>query len=549
MFNLAVLGISSDTSSSSIPRSFQSASSLTRSISTISAGTSTSTFSSGFMRISSILNHMNTALLNATSDPIDLYALRHKLKQEQLPLRRATIQNAVKVDNQNRIDMCEEEIQKIEQAITQIDRTIAIHCADFDADVEKMILSGKDIHALYNLYETELTRLENQLLQLQGKQIALNPQSRESQNDKNKIIELRQQYKKAKKIKDIATAAKFKTRKQSQKQEVATEKKTHGQQLITAFAKKVEPVSMLEKRSLESHTTDHSSHKKVNIEKTTPSVKTSSTKKAAKTKITPALSNAKNQPTINQLFQKQTAMKASSGDMIQTPHPGLTRKRVLGDGNCFYYAVQLTQSAIELRRMVAEEIRSHHEQYVDFIKGNDWKKYADLVEKTKEWADNVEIMALTKILNRPIIVINPQGKTEFLENLVQYSGAPIFVYYNGSDHYDALTLNGTLSAQDIIASLGAKSTPSSPNTSHESISDDSETSTVCDIEIENKENSKNLNSQSPARSSTPLKSQQANDPKNSPNRSQSLITTNTLFSKPEILKSPSYSLHALQFMQ
>ena len=69
-----------------------------------------------------------------------------------------------------------------------------------------------------------------------------------------------------------------------------------------------------------------------------------------------------------------------------------------------------------------------------------------------EWADNLEIAVLMNILNRPIVVVGPDGKVRNLSSLVG-DGDPIFVQYNGHNHYDALILTGNSPPREIFEAL------------------------------------------------------------------------------------------------
>ncbi len=138
--------------------------------------------------------------------------------------------------------------------------------------------------------------------------------------------------------------------------------------------------------------------------------------------------------------------------------PGLRYQSVPGDGHCLFNAVALycgrTQQA--LRTLVVRHIESHMEEYCDIIQALNPEKKPELylqdVRQGIEWADNLEIVVLMTILNRPIVVVGTDGKIRNLSDL-SGDGVPIFVQYNGHNHYDALILTGERGAREIFEVL------------------------------------------------------------------------------------------------
>jgi hypothetical protein len=80
-----------------------------------------------------------------------------------------------------------------------------------------------------------------------------------------------------------------------------------------------------------------------------------------------------------------------------------------------------------------------------------------------EWATHVEIEVLMRVLNRSIIVIENNGKVTNPYDAQRFSGEPIFVYYNGHNHYDAFLLkegfNGRSILQILLSNLSDKADP------------------------------------------------------------------------------------------
>jgi ankyrin repeat protein len=117
---------------------------------------------------------------------------------------------------------------------------------------------------------------------------------------------------------------------------------------------------------------------------------------------------------------------------------------VPGDGHCLYHAVALylgtDQSA--LRQEVAQYIAAHRAEFAELIQGlNSDRSLDDFIRDIKngvEWADHIEITVLMRITQRPIVVIGPNGEIRNRDVFQSQTGSPIFVSYNGVDHYNAL---------------------------------------------------------------------------------------------------------------
>lgn len=81
-------------------------------------------------------------------------------------------------------------------------------------------------------------------------------------------------------------------------------------------------------------------------------------------------------------------------------------------------------------------------------------EYILAIHSGEEWADNLEIATLMLIYNRPIIVIDSDKKIRNGSDIAQFSeeSEPIFVFYNGHNHYDALLLDNR-DAREILEEL------------------------------------------------------------------------------------------------
>lgn len=136
--------------------------------------------------------------------------------------------------------------------------------------------------------------------------------------------------------------------------------------------------------------------------------------------------------------------------------PGLTYQKVPGDGHCLFHAVGLhvNQDQAYIRRIVAAHLEHNKNDFREFIQlreGQTIEEYIQAIREGKDWADHIEIEVLMRVLGRPIIIIGPDMKIRNLNVLErELRGDPIFVLFNGHDHYDAfLRVEGT-PTRDII---------------------------------------------------------------------------------------------------
>lgn len=138
---------------------------------------------------------------------------------------------------------------------------------------------------------------------------------------------------------------------------------------------------------------------------------------------------------------------------------GLILQKISGDGHCFFNAVSLYtgEDQATLRQRVAQYLQEHRDQYNDFYQGDEgsFDRYISAIERGEEWGDQISMTAVQHLYGRPVVVMRPQGQTAIVGDLQQFSGEPIFVYYNGHDHYDALLLNEGQDAQQILNTIQA----------------------------------------------------------------------------------------------
>lgn len=163
---------------------------------------------------------------------------------------------------------------------------------------------------------------------------------------------------------------------------------------------------------------------------------------------------------------------------LKDPPVGLRYQSVGGnedeEGHCLFIAVglYLGQNQEFLRNIVAANIEDNLEQYRDIIQalspGKTPEQYVEDLRNGSEWADNIEIAVLMKMLDRPIVVVGPDGMVRNLADLTG-SGDPIFVQYNGHTHYDALLLTGEKTAEEVLEDLRQLTNPQNLQPQHPGI--------------------------------------------------------------------------------
>ena len=133
---------------------------------------------------------------------------------------------------------------------------------------------------------------------------------------------------------------------------------------------------------------------------------------------------------------------------------GLSRQEVPGDGDCLYHAIALhtDTTAHDLRHAAAAYIEAGHLN--DYLaQGHTPQSYAALV-RAGAWGDHVEITALMRVLGRPIVVLHEDGTPPTMpEQRTNFPGAPIFISYNGVNHYTGLQPSRGYVAQDILSQM------------------------------------------------------------------------------------------------
>ncbi|MDP3704749.1 MAG: hypothetical protein Q8R24_02415 [Legionellaceae bacterium] len=161
--------------------------------------------------------------------------------------------------------------------------------------------------------------------------------------------------------------------------------------------------------------------------------------------LSPKMRSLENQFITDTLFNKNHEVSFS-------PYAyGLLHEPVPGDGHCLYHAVALrtNRTVNNLRHAVADYIENGHLNCF-LTESNTQQSYARGVREG-QWGDQIEITALMHILRRPIVVFHEAGtpptKPHQTDN---FPGDPIFIYYNGTDHYTGLLPNAETEARYIL---------------------------------------------------------------------------------------------------
>lgn len=133
---------------------------------------------------------------------------------------------------------------------------------------------------------------------------------------------------------------------------------------------------------------------------------------------------------------------------------GLTMHQVIGDGNCLYRAIaySLANKGLseydnptayqELRKRCADELRSKSSEYIGFSNcetPEDFEAHCVRVEKSSDWGDELELMALSNALEYSIVVYRadqqPIKRGEFAPSL---DLAFLAFYTTSGGHYNSV---------------------------------------------------------------------------------------------------------------
>ena len=135
---------------------------------------------------------------------------------------------------------------------------------------------------------------------------------------------------------------------------------------------------------------------------------------------------------------------------------GLTFQEIAGDGHCFFRVVSLYcgKEVSELRAIASQIMLDNQETFSGFFDSNEsLLDYAKKVAGTNEYADERAIRALQQQLERPIVIIRKDAQPTILDN--DFDGEPIFLYYNGVNHYDGFLLNSDANGSEVLNKIRA----------------------------------------------------------------------------------------------
>lgn len=151
------------------------------------------------------------------------------------------------------------------------------------------------------------------------------------------------------------------------------------------------------------------------------------------------------------------AQPAAAAPIVIIP-AGLNRQPANPDGNCFYYSVEpyLDKNVAELRALVADYIENHLNLFTPFMQlpaGRTPAQHIQLIKHHNEWASNLEIEVLMRVTNRPIVVLEANGQITNRQDILRFPGSPIFVFYNGENHYDKLIIQHGYQARELLVQI------------------------------------------------------------------------------------------------
>lgn len=126
-------------------------------------------------------------------------------------------------------------------------------------------------------------------------------------------------------------------------------------------------------------------------------------------------------------------------------------KHVIGDGNCFFHAIKhyTDMDATELRTKMNKYIEDNPielEIISEFLVHQNANNTAltpesflkALQPNSNTWAEPVIITLIQKVLEKPIIIYDGSSGSVQSGVTLEIDSEPIYVYFNGEDHFDAL---------------------------------------------------------------------------------------------------------------
>ena len=152
--------------------------------------------------------------------------------------------------------------------------------------------------------------------------------------------------------------------------------------------------------------------------------------------------------TVQQLKEEGIA-KAAQLYKTNTISEHFDVKNIAADGDCFFASIanQLpSDSSLDMlgvRKAIADHMVDKLEDYKEAAIDLEYIENLKLSSKGKDssgWGSDIEAKAFSEIYNCPVIIYRHNGKRqEFIPAGASYK-SPIFLLFNGTNHYDALTL-------------------------------------------------------------------------------------------------------------
>lgn len=124
--------------------------------------------------------------------------------------------------------------------------------------------------------------------------------------------------------------------------------------------------------------------------------------------------------------------------------PGLSYQEIPGDDHCLFNAIgiHLGLEEQDIRNIAADALEPYALEHPEIVSGllkngETLEEYTDGI-RASEWGDNLEIAVIMPLIGRAVLVVNPDGRIDNLDAIEKYpEEPPIFVCYNGHNHYDA----------------------------------------------------------------------------------------------------------------
>lgn len=141
---------------------------------------------------------------------------------------------------------------------------------------------------------------------------------------------------------------------------------------------------------------------------------------------------------------------------IKLPN-GLTWQAAPPDGHCFFHAMREylpANSIVDLRQAVVAHLSDNRTSYEEFYadKSQGFDHYLTALA-ANAWADQLVIQAMVEIYHRPIVVFRPNGDPVIHDQGCPENEQPIFVIFNGHNHYDIARLADGADALTIFNEL------------------------------------------------------------------------------------------------